>query len=157
AEGNGCNGSETFTITANGGRVRFDRVDPAPFTLDIGTTESLVLNANGGADNVTVGDLTGTDVTQVRIDLGQGDGQPDSVTINGTAGDDRIRVVNTGASVVVNGLSAQVTISGAEPGNDTLAVSGGAGDDTIDASAGGAGALAVMSPRTSTSRPMARA
>jgi Ca2+-binding RTX toxin-like protein len=143
AEVNGGNGSETFTLTANGGRVRFDRVDPAPFTLDIGTTESLVLNANGGADNVTVGDLTGTDVTQVRIDLGQGDGQPDSVTINGTAGDDRIRVVNTGASVVVNGLSAQVTISGAEPGNDTLAVSGGAGNDTIDASAVVAGAMAL--------------
>src|SRR6476619_474524 len=29
AEVNGGNGSETFTITANGARVRFDRVDPA--------------------------------------------------------------------------------------------------------------------------------
>jgi Ca2+-binding RTX toxin-like protein len=143
AEVNGGNGSETFTITANGGRVRFDRVDPAPFTLDIGTTESLVLNANGGADNVTVGDLTGTEVTQVAIDLGQGDGQPDTVTINGTAGDDRIRVVNTGASVVVNGLPAQVTISGAEPGNDTLVIDGGAGNDTIDASAVVAGSMAL--------------
>src|SRR5712671_3227593 len=35
AEVNGGNGSETFTITANGTRVRFDRVTPAPFTLDI--------------------------------------------------------------------------------------------------------------------------
>ena len=42
AEVNGGNGSETFTITANGARVRFDRIDPAPFTLDIGTTENLV-------------------------------------------------------------------------------------------------------------------
>jgi Ca2+-binding RTX toxin-like protein len=119
AEVNGGNGSETFTIAANGGRVRFYRVDPAPFTLDIGTTESLVLNANGGADNVTVGDLTGTNVTQVAIDLGQGDGQPDTVTVNGTAGDDLIRVANNDASVVVNGLPAQITISGAEPGNDS--------------------------------------
>src|SRR5215472_7352593 len=76
AEVNGGNGAETFTITANGTRVRFDRVSPAPFFLDIGTTENLVLNANGGADNVTVGDLSGTDVTHVAIDLGQGDGQP---------------------------------------------------------------------------------
>jgi Ca2+-binding RTX toxin-like protein len=134
AEVNGGNGSETFMVTANGGRVRFDRVDPAPFTLDIGTTESLVLNANGGADNVTVGDLTGTDLTQVAIDLGQGDGQPDTVTVNGTAGDDQIRVVSSGASVVVNGLPAQVTISDAEPGNDTLVMNGGAGNDNIDAS-----------------------
>src|SRR6266446_7813848 len=38
AEVNGGNASETFTITANGARVRFDRVTPAPFSLDIGTT-----------------------------------------------------------------------------------------------------------------------
>ena len=41
-EVNGGNGAETFTITANGTRVRFDRVNPAPFSLDIGTTENLV-------------------------------------------------------------------------------------------------------------------
>src|SRR2546421_1366301 len=40
-EVNGGNGAEGFTATANGTRVRFDRVSPAPFTLDIGTTESL--------------------------------------------------------------------------------------------------------------------
>src|ERR1700754_2454293 len=39
AEVNGGNGAEVFTVTANGTRVRFDRVDPAPFSLDIGTTE----------------------------------------------------------------------------------------------------------------------
>ena len=32
AEVNGGNGAETFTITANGTRVRFDRVSPAPFS-----------------------------------------------------------------------------------------------------------------------------
>jgi Ca2+-binding RTX toxin-like protein len=53
AEVNGGNGSETFTLTANGARVRFDRVDPAPFSLDIGTTENLVLNMNGGDDKFT--------------------------------------------------------------------------------------------------------
>src|SRR5262249_58762316 len=53
AEVNDGNGADTFTITANGARVRFDRVSPAPFTLDIGTTENLVLNANGGADLLT--------------------------------------------------------------------------------------------------------
>src|SRR5499426_290306 len=47
AEVNGGNASETFTIVANGSRVRFDRVSPAPFSLDIGTTENLVLNGAG--------------------------------------------------------------------------------------------------------------
>ncbi len=35
-------GQKIFTTTANGTRVRFDRVDPAPFFLDIGTCESLI-------------------------------------------------------------------------------------------------------------------
>src|SRR5215216_81150 len=50
AEVNGGNGAETFTITANGTRVRFDRVTPAPFSIDINASESLQLNANGGDD-----------------------------------------------------------------------------------------------------------
>ena len=41
----------SFTVTANGTRVRFDRLDPAPFSIDIGTTENLVLNMNGGDDS----------------------------------------------------------------------------------------------------------
>src|SRR5436190_21980428 len=36
-EVNGGNGAEQFTTTANGARVRFDRVVPAPFSIDIGT------------------------------------------------------------------------------------------------------------------------
>ncbi|MCI0534479.1 MAG: hypothetical protein L0Z50_04560, partial [Verrucomicrobiales bacterium] len=49
-EVNGGDGAETFTTTANGTRVRFDRLNPAPFFLDIGTCENLVVNANGGND-----------------------------------------------------------------------------------------------------------
>ena len=37
-EVNGGNGAEQFTTTANGTRVRFDRVTPAPFSIDIGTS-----------------------------------------------------------------------------------------------------------------------
>src|ERR1700748_1097569 len=54
-EVNGGNGSEVFQVTANGTRVRFDRTNPAPFSIDIGTTENLVLNANGGDDTFTAG------------------------------------------------------------------------------------------------------
>src|SRR6266704_3301397 len=46
AEVNGGNGSEIFTLTPNGSRVRFDRTTPGPFSLDIGTTENFVLNMN---------------------------------------------------------------------------------------------------------------
>src|SRR5215207_9113966 len=37
-EVNGGNGAEQFTATANGARVRFDRVAPAPFSIDIGSS-----------------------------------------------------------------------------------------------------------------------
>src|SRR5687768_15328931 len=47
-EVNGGGGAEVFTTTANGTRVRFDRLDPAPFSIDIGTSEKLTLNMNGG-------------------------------------------------------------------------------------------------------------
>ena len=50
-EVNGGGGAEQFTTTANGTRVRFDRLNPAPFAIDIGTSENLVLNANGGDDS----------------------------------------------------------------------------------------------------------
>ena len=94
----------------------------------------------GGADTVTVNDLTGTDTTQVAIDLaatpgsGQGDGAADTVIANGTAGADTIKVVSSGGSIAVNGLAAQVTINGADAGTDSLVVNGGLGDDVLDAS-----------------------
>ena len=51
-EVNGLGSAEQFTATANGARVRLDRLDPAPFAIDIGTSENLVVNANGGNDTL---------------------------------------------------------------------------------------------------------
>ena len=60
--------------------MRFDRTNPAPFFLDIGTTENLVLNMNGGDDtftagnglagliNLTVDGGAGNDTTRMQID-----------------------------------------------------------------------------------------
>src|SRR5262249_34576605 len=50
---NGGNGSEAFSVTPNGARVRFDRLSPAPFSIDVGTSENLVVNMNGGDDTFT--------------------------------------------------------------------------------------------------------
>ena len=38
--------------------------------MDVNSTETLDVNTLGGADTVTVNDLTGTNVNQVNIDLG---------------------------------------------------------------------------------------
>src|SRR5215217_6811119 len=79
AEVNGGNGAEVFTATANGTRVRFDRVDPAPFSLDIGTSENLVLNMNGGNDAFSA---TGNLAALIKF------------TIDGGAGNDTINSGN---------------------------------------------------------------
>ena len=133
---NGANVNENIDISANGQRVRLFR-DVANITMDLDGIENIQLNALGGADTITVDDLTGTGVTQVNIDLsgtvgsGQGDGAADTVIVNGTAGDDTVTVASSGSSVVVNGLSEQVTINGAEAANDLLVINGGGGADNI--------------------------
>src|SRR5262245_53515562 len=111
AEVNGGNGSETFTITANGTRVRFDRLDPAPFFLDIGTTENLVLNANGGDDTITAGNGLASLI---------------KLTIDGGAGNDKI-TGGDGNDTLIGGDGNDLIIGGR--GNDTAQL--GAGDDTF--------------------------
>ena len=70
-EVNGGSGAEQFTTTANGTRVRFDRLNPAPFAIDIGTSENLVLNANGGDDCFSAtGNLAA--LIQITVDGGAG-------------------------------------------------------------------------------------
>jgi Ca2+-binding RTX toxin-like protein len=54
---NGATADERFTIkpSATAGRVRFDRLatpGPGPFSIDIGTTEQLRLEANAGNDRI---------------------------------------------------------------------------------------------------------
>ncbi|HEY6992736.1 MAG TPA: calcium-binding protein, partial [Xanthobacteraceae bacterium] len=133
----GSNASETISLSANGGHALFAR-DVAAVTMDLHGLEHIQFAAMGGADNVTVDDLGGTGVKEVAIDLafvGAGDGQPDAVTVDGTAGNDHISIASSGASIVVGGLSAQVAIGGAEAANDSLVIHGLGGNDTIDASA----------------------
>ncbi|MGW1422995.1 beta strand repeat-containing protein [Bradyrhizobium manausense] len=142
---NGSNVAETMAISANGSRALLTR-DVGAITMDLNGVEHVQIAAAGGADNITVNDLTGTGVTQVAVDLSagpgstSGDGAADRVTVNGSAGDDNIKVVTSGGSIVVDGLAAQVTIAHADAG-DVLAVNGGPGNDVIDASAIKAGQL----------------
>lgn len=131
---NGANVSENIDISANGGRVRFTR-DIANITMDLNDVEKIAFRALGGADHITINDLTGTDVQQVAIDLqangGGGDGQADTVTVIGTGGADQITIAQNGSGILLDGLPAQVSITGFEAANDKLVIDGGAGDDTF--------------------------
>src|SRR6478736_3734970 len=68
--GNGAN--EQMTISANGNRATLFRTQ-GNVSMDLNSVERIQLDAFGGADTITVKDLTGTDVKQVAIDLGGGD------------------------------------------------------------------------------------
>ena len=144
---NGSNATENIEITPNGARTRFFR-DVAAITMDINAVEQILYNALNGADTVTVGDLTGTGTTGITVNLAgaadpnAGDGVVDSVTLNGTAGDDTITAAAGGGTVNVTGIAAAVTISHPDA-NDRLILAGGVGNDTITASGIAAGIILV--------------
>jgi Ca2+-binding RTX toxin-like protein len=119
-EVNGGNGAETFTVTPNGVRVRFDRLTPAPFSIDIGTSENLVLNANGG-DDIFTGSNGLASLIQLTVDGGTG-----IDTITGGDGNDVLRG-GDGNDLVSGGRGNDVVFLGA--GDDTLLWNPGDGND----------------------------
>src|SRR4051812_45993297 len=110
-EVNGGNGAEQFTTTANGTRVRFDRVNPAPFSIDIGTSEKLTVNANGGDDSYAA---TGNLAALIGI------------TVDGGTGNDNLSGSN-GSDILLGGDGND--FADGQQGNDTALM--GAGDDTF--------------------------
>jgi Ca2+-binding RTX toxin-like protein len=133
---NGANIAETINIFANGGRAEFTR-DVAAVTMDTDGVETITFTARGGADTINVGDMSGTDVTQVNIDLAGtpgtpgGDGAADKIVVNGTGGDDVISLsINSNGALVIDGLASQVVIQNFDF-NDTITINGLGGDDVI--------------------------
>ena len=131
AEAVGGNGGETFTITANGTRVRFDRVTPAPFSMDIGTTENLVVNANGGDDTISA---TGNLAALIKLTL---DGGAGNDTILGGNGNDLL-LGGDGNDFIDGNQGNDVALMGAgddvfqwDPGDGSDVVEGQAGTDTM--------------------------
>ena len=110
-EVNGGNGAEQFTTTANGTRVRFDRINPAPFSIDIGTSEKLTVNANGGDDSYSA---TGNLAALIGI------------TVDGGTGNDNL--LGSNGNDILLGGDGNDFVDG-QQGNDTAFM--GAGDDTF--------------------------
>jgi Ca2+-binding RTX toxin-like protein len=132
---NGAPGAENVTMSANAGRLTFFRTQ-GNVTMDTNDVEIVDDNPIGGADSVTVNDLTGTDVRQTNIDLAGAfggsvaDGVIDSVVVNGTNGDDNIAVNGNGSGADVTGLATTVSVKHADP-TDTLSVNTLAGTDHV--------------------------
>jgi Ca2+-binding RTX toxin-like protein len=126
-EVNGGNGAEVFTTTANGTRVRFDRVSPAPFSIDIGTCEKLVLNANGGDDQFSA---SGNLAALIQITV---DGGPGNDTILGSNGND-ILLGGDGDDFIDGNQGNDTILMGA--GNDTFQWDPGDGNDIVEGQGG---------------------
>ena len=91
--------------------MRFDRLNPAPFSIDIGTSENLVLNANGGDDSFSA---TGNLATLIKL------------TIDGGLGNDNLLGSN-GDDIILGGDGND--FADGQQGNDVGFM--GAGDDTF--------------------------
>jgi Ca2+-binding RTX toxin-like protein len=125
-EVNGGNGDEVFTLTANGARVRFDRLNPAPFSIDIGTTENLVLNMNGGNDSFSA---TGNLAALIKVTV---DGSTGADTLLGTNGADLL-LGGDGDDFIDGQQGNDVAFLGA--GDDVFQWDPGDGSDTVEGGA----------------------
>jgi Ca2+-binding RTX toxin-like protein len=130
----GSAADEQFTLSASGsGRLRIHR-DLDDATVKANGVEQVDLDALGGADTITVGNLTTTGVARTNLDLGAGDGQPDRVIVEGTDAADSITIAGSDGTASVTGLSATVNIANADPAGDALTVDAIDGDDAVTAS-----------------------
>ena len=131
---NGSNADERMSLSANGQSAVFLR-SPGNIRMDLDGVERLDLATFGGADAVTIGDLTGTDVTVAEIDLaavnGSGDARDDTVQVNGSDQADRVDVTAGGGVVDVAGLAAETLVTGGEP-TDRLQIDTFGGEDQVN-------------------------
>ena len=148
---NGSNIGERFDVSANGSHVRFTR-NVAAITMDLDHLETLDVAALGGADVLTVHDLTGTDLSTVNPDLGGfggvDDGQPDDVVVpvGTTVGQDPTDGTVTTVTAA-SGLGAQVRVHHAAPTDrihvigsgptDAVTITGTAAADAVNVTANG--------------------
>jgi hypothetical protein len=133
---NGAPGNEIMAATASGGRVLFTR-NLGGIVMDLDDVEAIDVRALGGADTVTIGSASGTDLRRVDVDLAgtlggaSSDTVADSVTVEGTAGSDSITASAEAGAVEVTGLAASVRVKSADADRDRLVIDTGAGNDTV--------------------------
>ena len=100
--------------------VRATRVGAAT----VAGVETVEPAPGSGLDTVDVGDLTGSAIKTVAVDLGGLDSRVDTVSVAGTAGPDKIKLAANGAGHAVTGLAATVTVDTTDPGQK-IVVDGG--------------------------------
>ena len=145
---NGANGAgDDFSVDPNGDRVRFQRNNLGLFTLDIGTTENLDVNGQGGSD-VIIGAVGLNGLIELDLDGGEGNdlliGGDGIDVLRGGAGNDTL-LGNRGNDIVLGEADNDLMIWNNGDGSDFL--EGGSGTDTVQVNgADGAGDDFSISP-----------
>ncbi|MFK7817673.1 MAG: calcium-binding protein, partial [Planctomycetaceae bacterium] len=122
---------DDFAIDANGSRVRFQRNNLGLFQLDIGTTETLEVNGQGGDDAIIgTNELAGL----IELDLDGGSGNDE---LRGGGGDDYL-AGGDGDDTLIGNLGNDIKLG--QGGNDLTIWNNGDGSDLME---GGAGTDAV--------------
>ena len=120
---------DTFTVQPNGVRIKFDRTNLVPFSLDIGSSETLHANGLGGDDAITVGEVGSYSVTAA--------GGPDSDTLTG-GGSSETFLGGSGNDAITPGGGLDVVFG--DEGDDQVNVR----DNAADVARGGDGTDAVV-------------
>jgi Ca2+-binding RTX toxin-like protein len=130
--------AQNFTLSSEGnGRVLFQRTNLVQFSVDIGSTENIVIQGSAGNDTVTIKDLTGVrDLRKVTVNAGAGDDVADGsqqhsarVSLNLLGGMGNDTLLGGAGNDVLDGGDGNDTLHGGK-GADKLI--GGGGNDTLD-------------------------
>jgi Ca2+-binding RTX toxin-like protein len=117
----GANIGENFGLFASGTRLTLTR-DIATVALDIGGVERIAVAAQGGADTISFGDLNGTAVKQVAIDLAAalstaGDSQPDTLQVTALTATPIATTLGAG-TMKITWSPVTISVTAVEPAND---------------------------------------
>ena len=123
-------------ISRVGQRVLFEE-DTGLDILDMAGVESIEIDNGGFGGSISVGDLSGTGVTRVRIDAKASQveegGRQTSLFVGSTAGNDVVTVSSVGTKVTIAGLPWLIEMLDAAPEN-SLQLGTGNGNDRLDMS-----------------------
>ena len=120
---------DIFTVQPNGARIKFDRPNLVPFSIDIGSSETMHANGLGAGDSITVGEVGLYEVTA--------SGGPGDDTLTG-GGSSETFLGGSGNDTITPG--GGIDVVSADDGDDQVNVR----DSTADLARGGAGNDSVV-------------
>jgi Ca2+-binding RTX toxin-like protein len=131
---NGSNIGEKIELASNGATgARLTR-DVAAIDMDLEGMEGVNVRALGGADTVTVDDLSNAGITRTDVNFagfdGNGDAAADNVVVNGTDDADTGIVSSSGIALRGQGPGTNVFVRGGVAA-DVATFAGLGGDDTL--------------------------